>query len=293
VTSWAGSAGTAVRGFRARRKLARLKDVPAHRRRATSRPRRPATALRLGTSGYVYASWRRRFYPAGLPARAWLAYYATHFDTVELNGTFYRLPEAPVFARWRTQVPAGFTFAVKFSRFGTHMKRLLGARETIGRFAQRARRLGPTLGPVLVQLPPRWAPDLPRLHDFLAEAPRDMRWVVEVRDARWLGDELYALLRRHDAALCIHDLIPDHPRVVTTDYTYVRFHGVCYGGSYGDAALAPWAAWITDRLAERVAVFAYFNNDVDGHAIENARSLARLVARQQSRAGVRAVGHGR
>src|SRR5262249_35468190 len=149
-----GQAGTAVRGFRARRNLARLKDVPAHRRRATSRPRRPATALRIGTSGYVYASGRRRFSPAGLPTRAWLAYYATHFDTVELNGTFYRLPEAPVFARWRTQVPAGFTFAVKFSRFGTHMKRLLGARETIGRFAQPARRLGPPPGPIRVQLPP-------------------------------------------------------------------------------------------------------------------------------------------
>ncbi len=252
--------------------------------RATAPPtistsRRSGPELRIGTSGYVYASWKRRFYPVRLPARSWLSYYAAHFDTVELNGTFYRLPEAPVFARWRTQVPAGFTFAVKFSRFGTHMKRLLGARETIGRFVRRARRLGQKLGPVLVQLPPRWAPDLPRLDRFLAAAPRDMRWVVEVRDARWLGDELYALLRRHDAALCIHDMISDHPRIVTTDYTYIRFHGIHYGGSYSAAALAPWAAWIAGRLAEHVAVFAYFNNDVDGHAIENARHLAQLVAR--------------
>ena len=250
--------------------------------------RRSRTELRIGTSGYVYASWRRRFYPVGVPARAWLSYYAAHFDTVELNGTFYRLPEARVFARWRTQVPAGFTFAVKFSRFGTHMKRLLGARETIGRFARRARHLGATLGPVLVQLPPRWAPDLPRLDRFLAATPRDMRWVVEVRDARWLCDELYALLRRHDTALCIHDMISDHPRIVTTDYTYVRFHGIRYGGSYSAAGLAPWAAWIAGRLAEHVAVFAYFNNDVDGHAIENARTLQQLVARQRSRHRVRA-----
>jgi uncharacterized protein YecE (DUF72 family) len=243
----------------------------------------PGAELRIGTSGYVYASWKRRFYPVGLPARAWLSFYATHFDTVELNGTFYRLPEAPVFARWRQQVPERFTFAVKFSRFGTHMKRLLGARETTGRFARRARRLGPHLGPVLVQLPPRWAPDLPRLERFLGAAPRDMRWVVEIRDERWLGDDLYALLRRHDTALCIHDMIPHHPRVVTTDFTYVRFHGVNYGGSYSTAALTPWADWIASRLGGHVGVFAYFNNDVDGHAIENARSLARLVARRSSR----------
>jgi uncharacterized protein YecE (DUF72 family) len=249
---------------------------------------RPESELRIGTSGYVYASWKRRFYPDGLPARSWFPYYATHFDTVELNGTFYRLPEASVFARWRQQVPDGFIFAVKFSRFGTHMKRLLGARETIGRFVRRARRLGPRLGPVLVQLPPRWAPDLARLDRFLGAAPRDMRWVVEIRDERWLGDELYALLRRHDTALCIHDMIPDHPRAVTTDFTYVRFHGIHYGGSYSAAALTPWADWIAGRLAEHVAVFAYFNNDVDGHAIENARTLARLVVRRSGRRSARA-----
>src|SRR5262245_66370201 len=127
---------------------------------------------RIGTSGFVYASWKRRFYPADLPAQAWLSHYARHFDTVEINSTFYRLPHAAVFARWRDATPPGFVFAVKFSRFGTHMKRLLTPRATIRRFLARAGRLGSRLGPVLVQLPPRWAPDLPRLGCFLAGGPR-------------------------------------------------------------------------------------------------------------------------
>ena len=237
-----------------------------------------ATAsLRIGTSGFVYSSWKGRFYPANVPARAWLAHYAGHFDTVEINSSFYRLPDAAVFARWGASVPRGFIFAVKFSRYGTHMKRLLTPRATIERFLDRARRLHGHLGPVLVQLPPKWAPDLPRLERFLAAAPRDVRWVVEVRDARWLGEPLYDLLRRHDTALCLHDLLPEHPRVITTDFTYVRFHGVAYGGSYTRAQLRPWAAWMVRQQAGRTGVFAYFNNDLDGHAVENARTLIALV----------------
>jgi uncharacterized protein YecE (DUF72 family) len=226
----------------------------------------------------VYASWKRRFYPAGLPASAWLSHYARHFDTVEINSSFYRLPEARVFERWRAAAPASFVFAVKFSRFGTHMKRLLTPRATIRRFLSRARRLGSHLGPVLVQLPPKWAPDLPRLDAFLMEAPRNVRWVVEIRDPRWLGDALYDLLHRHEAALCLHDLLPDHPRVITTDFTYVRFHGVRYGGSYTRAQLRPWARWIVQQRDARTRVFAYFNNDVDGHAVENARTLIAMTA---------------
>jgi uncharacterized protein YecE (DUF72 family) len=231
----------------------------------------------------VYASWKRRFYPADLPSSGWLPYYAARFDTVEINSSFYRLPEGHVFARWRDAAPPGFVFAVKFSRFGTHMKRLLTPRATIRRFLVRARRLASHLGPVLVQLPPKWAPDLPRLQGFLAAAPRDVRWVIEVRDARWLGEELYALLRRHGAALCLHDLIADHPKVITTDFTYVRFHGVAYGGSYSRAQLRPWARWMVAQRAARTGVFAYFNNDVDGHAVENARTLIAMVGAEARR----------
>jgi uncharacterized protein YecE (DUF72 family) len=250
-------------------------DAPGGLRRVTASS--PTDTLRIGTSGFVYASWKRRFYPADLPAPAWLSYYARHFDTVEINRSFYRLPDAHVFERWRAAVPPGFVFAVKFSRFGTHMKRLLTPRATIRRFLLRARRLGSHLGPVLVQLPPRWAPDLPRRDRFLTAAPRDVRWVVEVRDARWLGAALYELLRRHGAALCVHDLLPRHPDVVTTDFTYIRFHGVGYGGSYTRAQLRPWAAWIVRQRAAHTGVFTYFNNDADGHAVENARTLVGMV----------------
>ncbi len=254
-------------------------------RRRRSALRSPPGRLRIGTSGFVYPSWKGRFYPTEVPARAWLTHYARHFDTVEINSSFYRLPEAAVFARWGAAAPAGFIFAVKFSRFGTHMKRLLTPRATIRRFLGRARRLGPHLGPVLVQLPPRWAPDLPRLDRFLTAAPRDVRWVVEVRDARWLGEALFELLCRHDAALCLHDLLPEHPRVVTTDFTYVRFHGVAYGGSYTRAQLRPWAAWMAQQRAGHTSVFAYFNNDAEGHAVANARLLIGMVAQLHPPAG--------
>ncbi len=242
-----------------------------------------AGAVRIGTSGFVYASWKGRFYPPALPASAWLSHYASHFDTVEINSSFYRLPEAHVFERWRDAAPPGFVFAVKFSRFATHMKRLLTPRATIRRFLDRARHLGSLLGPVLVQLPPNWAPDLARLDAFLRETSRDVRWAVEVRDARWLSDTLFDLLHAHGAALCLHDLLPDHPRVVTTDFTYVRFHGVRYGGSYTRSQLGPWASWIARQRAGGTGVLAYFNNDVDGHAVENARTLISLVAERPSR----------
>src|SRR5262249_46178267 len=197
---------------------------------------------------------------------------------VEINSSFYRLPDARVFERWRAAAPPSFVFAVKFSRYGTHMKRLLSPRATIRRFLVRARRLESHLGPVLVQLPPRWAPDLSRLDRFLAVAPRDVRWVIEVRDARWLGAALYELLRKHGAALCLHDLLPDHPKVVTADFTYLRFHGIAYGGSYTRAQLRPWAAWIARQRAAHTAVFADFNNDIDGHAVENAPTLISMIA---------------
>ena len=233
--------------------------------------------LFAGTSGFAYDAWKPGFYPAKLPAKQFLAHYAERLNCVEINYTFRRLPSASTLANWVEATRPGFLFAVKFSRFGTHMKRLLTPRSTIGRFLRRARRLGAHLGPVLVQLPPRWTPDLPRLDGFLEAAPRDVRWVVEVRDARWLGDALFDLLRRHRAALCLHDLLPDHPRVVTTDFTYIRFHGVAYGGSYSRAQLRPWASWIMQQRARRTGVFTYFNNDVDGHAIENARTLIAMV----------------
>ncbi len=177
--------------------------------------RRPGK-LRIGTSGYQYDDWRGRFYPKTLPKSAWFAHYAEHFDAVEINATFYRLPEAATFERWRDAAPKGFCYALKFSRYGTHLKRLKDAADTIGLFIERARLLGPSLGPILVQLPPRWRVNVARLAAFLEAAPKQYRWAVEFRDPSWLCEDIYALLRKHRAALCIHDLIEQHPRVRTT-----------------------------------------------------------------------------
>lgn len=243
--------------------------------------------LRIGTSGYQYDDWRGRFYPHDLPKSRWLEHYARTFDTVEINNTFYRLPRPEVFTAWRRQAPRGFLYAVKMSRFATHMKHLRDPEQTLGRFFEGAENLGPTLGPILVQLPPRWNADAERLDAFLRAAPRRHRWAVEVRNASWLAEPVYAVLRRHRAALVLHDLLPAHPRVVTAPFTYLRFHGASggkYAGTYDDVELENEARWITKQLAEGRDVYAYFNNDVGGHAVEDALRLrARMTARGRAR----------
>jgi uncharacterized protein YecE (DUF72 family) len=250
--------------------------------------------LRVGTSGYQYRHWRGVFYPERLRATDWLAYYAARFDSLELNATFYQLPPARRFDAWRRQVPEGFLFALKFSRYGSHLKHLRAPRGTLGRFVPRARHLGAALGPVLVQLSPRWDADPGRLDAFLAAAPRDLRWAVEFRDARWLCDPVLRVLAAHGAALCIHDLLPGHPRELTADWTYLRFHGGrARGGGYTPQALGAAAARIRRWLARGCDVHAYFNNDAGGHAPADAAALRRYVAGpgERSAATGRPVGH--
>ena len=235
--------------------------------------------FRIGTSGWNYAHWRKLFYPDGLPARRWFEHYSGVFDTVEINNTFYRLPEAPTFSRWRQQAPEGFIYAVKASRYLTHMKRLIDAREPLGRFLQRARRLRPHLGPILYQLPPGFKPNLERLQAFCKLLPAALTHVIEFRHAAWLQQETFDLLARHKVCLCLHDLIPEHPRRITGRAAYVRFHGVGskYGGSYGDDQLAEWAKWMRQAADKGVGVFAYFNNDSNAFAVRNALTLRQLL----------------
>jgi uncharacterized protein YecE (DUF72 family) len=233
--------------------------------------------LRVGTSGYQYEHWRGLFYPKPLPKKAWFAYYADHFDTVEINNTFYRLPQPATFEAWRARAPAGFCYAVKFSRYGSHLKRLKDPGEPVARFLDRADRLRPFLGPILVQLPPNWKPDVERLSGFLKQAPRHYRWAFEFRDHRWLCAEVFELLRHANAALCIHDLIVPHPREITADWLYLRFHGTSSGGNYTDQALRAEASRIRQYVATGLDVFAYFNNDVGGHALHNAADLRRYA----------------
>jgi uncharacterized protein YecE (DUF72 family) len=232
-------------------------------------------SVRVGCSGWVYRDWRGLVYPRELPQRRWFEHYATRFDTVELNATFYRLPTTTAVERWAEQAPSGFVYATKLGAFGSHRMKLRDAASWLPNHLDRVCRLGRALGPTLVQLPPRWRRDVGRLDEFLAVAPRSLRWAVEVRDPSWLHDDVYAVLERHGAALCIHDLLDDHPWVRTADWTYARFHGPDalrqkYVGRYGGRRL-----W---RAAERVAAWAddgvdayvYFNNDFGGAAPADA-----------------------
>lgn len=233
--------------------------------------------FRVGTSGYHYDHWEGIFYPKGLPRSDWFDHYARRFDTVEINNTFYRLPGAETFDGWRERAPGGFLYALKFSRYGTHLKHLKDADEVIGNFLAAARRLEDRLGPILVQLPPRWGADPGRLADFLAAAPDDLRWAVEFRDPSWLREDVYGVLRDAGAALCVHDLVEDHPRELTAGWSYLRYHGRRYAGSYSHQKLTAEADRIADRLAGGRDVYAYFNNDAGGHAVTDARDLRRYV----------------
>jgi uncharacterized protein YecE (DUF72 family) len=233
---------------------------------------------RVGCSGWVYKDWRGIVYPKTLPQRAWFSYYASLFDTVELNNTFYRLPPPETADLWGRQAPPGFVYALKLGAFGSHRMKLRDPASWLANHIDRARRLGHALGPTLVQLPPRWRRNAERLDEFLSVAPTSMRWAVELRDASWLHDDVFDVLRRHRAALCIHDLLPRHPWLLTADWTYVRFHGPnafehAYIGRYGGRRLARPARRLREWLYDGVDAFAYFNNDYQGDAVEDARWL--------------------
>jgi len=210
-----------------------------------------------------------------------LAEYARRFDTVEVNATFYRRPAGAMVARWREVTPAGFLFAVKASRQITHLKRLRDAEGALQDFLAAVSPLGDKLGPVLFQLPPSLGPDPALLSDFLSALPPGLRAAVEFRDAAWHHRETFALLERHGAALCIHDYPGMTPCVqATAPLVYLRFHGtgpVRYAGRYGDDALRPWARRILGWRDEGRDVFAYFNNDRGGAAVEDAMALKAMV----------------
>lgn len=236
----------------------------------------------MGTSGYMYRHWRGVLYPRGTAQRAWLERYATFFDTVEMNATFYRLPSKESVERWRDAVPAGFVFAVKGSRYLTHLKRLLDADKGLRRFYAPVSRFGRKLGPVLWQLPPRMKPDAERLDRFLSRVPAG-RHAVEFRDLAWYTDEICAVLEGHGAAFCEHDLVEKEPPRLTGKFRYVRFHGTSAPGSgrYGAAALRPRAADYLASASRGTEVFVYFNNDVGGHAVQDALDLLALVGEER------------
>jgi uncharacterized protein YecE (DUF72 family) len=241
--------------------------------------------LLVGTSGFVYRHWRGRFYPAALPARAWLDFYAARFPTVELNTPFYRLPSGRAFAAWRDAAPPGFVFAVKASRYLTHVTRLRSPAAPLRRFLLRARHLGPALGPVLFQLPASFHADPGRLDRLLGALARQrvvrgVRAAFEVRHASWLDPAVQARLTRANVALCLHDWRECPVRDgITADFVYLRRHGAArrYAGSYSRRQLAADAARIRAWLRQGRDVYVYFNNDDRACAVRNARTLIDLV----------------
>jgi uncharacterized protein YecE (DUF72 family) len=236
--------------------------------------------IRIGCSGWHYKHWRGPFYPEKLPSTRWLDFYVERFDTVELNNTFYRLPPEGGLATWRDSTPAGFLFAAKGSRFITHMKKLAQPEASIEKYFDRVRLLGRKLGPVLFQLPPHWAVDLERLKDFLRALPRRRRYGFEFRNPTWHTDEVYAMLRKHNAAFCAFDIAQfQSPILLTADFAYVRLHGPGpgpYQGSYSHDALSEWARRIRAWAKDLKAVYVYFDNDMAAFAPHNALELKRL-----------------
>jgi len=236
--------------------------------------------LRIGTSGWSYRHWRGVLYPPGLPARRWIERYAQCFDSVEVNATFYRQPRASVIAHWLEVTPADFAFAVKMPRFITHLQRLDPTPEWVARFEATARAFGPKLGPVLVQLPPTLPFEPERVGRFLARLHRDRRYALEARHPSWLRPLVFELLARHRVAWCIADSGGHWPRaeVVTSDFVYLRFHGP--GGAtpaYAPGALRDVALRIRRWRRRGLDVYAYFNNDAEGHAVRNAGVLAEML----------------
>lgn len=241
-----------------------------------------ARRIHIGTSGWSYDHWRGLFFPEGLPAGERLAYCARHMDSIEINSSFYRLPSAKALVQWRDAVPDGFIFAVKASRFITHMKKLNDPRRTLKPFMSRVKVLGDKLGPILFQLPPHWHLNLDRLAAFLKALPKGCRYVMEFRDPSWFDPQVTELLAKHNVAFCIYDLGGVlSPMTVSADFVYVRLHGPAgpYRGWYDDRALAGWVEAIKRWRRDGREVYCYFDNDEAAHAAHDAIRLRGMLNR--------------
>ncbi|HEU5413883.1 MAG TPA: DUF72 domain-containing protein [Candidatus Angelobacter sp.] len=239
------------------------------------------TDIRIGTSGFHYKHWVGPFYPPKTPASKMLEYYIRHFDTLELNNSFYRLPTIEAFESWRDSTPKNFVFAVKASRFITHNKKLKDPENAIDNLLPRAEHLRGKLGPILFQLPPKWKVNTDRLQGLLEILPREHRYAFEFRELSWMTPEVCRILRRFNAAFCIYELAGYHsPLEITADFSYIRLHGPTtgkYQGSYSHHRLQEWARWIEQQAKLLKAVYVYFDNDQAGYAAQNALALREMV----------------
>ncbi|MGV3539277.1 MAG: DUF72 domain-containing protein [Rufibacter sp.] len=240
----------------------------------------------IGTSGWHYPYWKGNFYPAGMASKDFTNYYIKFLNTVEINNSFYRLPTAEMFAVWRASVPDDFLFAVKASRYITHMKKLKEPQQGLAQFLGNAQALEEKLGPILFQLPPAWKVNIERFHDFLQALPPYHRYTFEFREPTWYHPEIYDLLRKHNHAFCIYELAGHmSPLEVTADFVYVRLYGPTlnkYQGSYPDSAMQWWASTCHTWAEEGKDVYVYFDNDQNGYAAFNAITLQEMVRRGNS-----------
>jgi uncharacterized protein YecE (DUF72 family) len=239
--------------------------------------------VRIGTSGWHYQHWRGPFYAERCPTSKMLDFYIQHFDTVEINNSFYKLPSEETFACWRQATPRNFCFAVKASRFITHNKKLKDPENVLKNFLPRAEALREKLGAILFQLPPKWRVNVERLDEFLSVLPKGRRrhYAFEFRERSWLNERVYEVLRRHNAAFCIYELDGfQTDNIITADWGYVRLHGPGgkYQGSYTTEQLAAWAAQVKKWQESLRSIYVYFDNDQAGYAAQNALKLKRLVA---------------
>ena len=235
----------------------------------------------IGTSGWVYKEWANDFY-RGLKANEHFAYYATQFPTVEINATFYRLPNLSMVHGWRNKAPDDFIFAVKGSRYITHIKRLNNLERTVSNFTRRVRPLKEKLGPLLWQLPPNFKPDLPRLEQFLKKLSDRFAHAIEFRHPDWINEETFKLLQKYQvASVSVSSMRMPMNFAVTADFIYVRFHGLL-GGPHHDYTrdeLEPWAHNIQQQATAEKNVFIYFNNDLNVRAPNNAKLLMSMCGK--------------
>ena len=234
----------------------------------------------VGCSGWHYEHWRGLYYPQDLPKPKWLSFYAQQFDTVELNNSFYRLPSEQAFGTWRESTPDDFVFAVKVSRFITHIRRLRNSGSAVENFLSQAAFLKEKLGPLLYQLPPSMKRNDEVLKSFLSTLPSKYQHVIEFRHESWIDEAVFDILRVYNVGLCVFDMPGlSCPLVATSDFAYIRFHGSegLYSSSYSGEELTQWAQRIA-RLGQNVRVsYIYFNNDAKAFAIKNAKTLTNLL----------------
>lgn len=244
----------------------------------------------IGTSGWVYKEWAGNFYPKGWPKKDEFRYYAQHFPTVEINATFYRLPTLKMVRGWRERSPEGFVFAVKGSRYLTHIRRLNDTGPGLKKYFRRLVPLGDRTGPILWQLPPNFQKNEEnwrRLSRFLAKLPGSYQHAVEFRHPTWMDEQTFDLLRKHDVTnVWISSLRMPQDYTITADFVYLRFHGLKDGAyhDYTDAELEPWAKQLAKAAAKGRPCYVYFNNDLNTRAPLNAESLMRMLGQRAVRA---------